>query len=300
MSTRRNSVQSVERAFDLVEALAGGDEFGVTELAERTGLVPSTAHRLLATLTKRGYVTQSTATGRYVLGYKVVELASGLEHSLARLRSVARPHLEGVQQATGESANLTVLDGDRVIYVDQIEGTRSVRMFTTVGAAALAHTTASGKAMLAYSPPEALSALFPDSRELERLTPRTLTTHSALQEDLERISRRGYGIDNEEHEEGVSCVAVPIFDHTDRPCAALSVSAPTARIVHADTGELGNLLRRHAEEISTALGHGAADGAPRDGAKADGAKAGSTKGDGAKADGAGATARGRRAATAAD
>jgi len=280
-AARRNSVQSVERAFDLVEALAGGDELGVTELAGRTGLVPSTAHRLLATLTKRGYVTQSSSSGRYVLGYKVVELASGLEQSLARLRSVARPQLEKIQQATGESANLTVLEGDRVVYVDQIEGTRSVRMFTTVGAAALAHTTASGKAMLAYGSPEALSALYPAGTRLEGLTPRTLTTVDTLREDLGRIARRGYAIDNEEHEEGVSCVAVPIFDHTDRPCAALSVSAPTARIVHADTGELGKLLRGYAEEISTALGHGAGEG---DGTAADAARRG---GNGARADGAG-------------
>lgn len=278
-------MQSVERAFDLVEALAGGDELGVTELAERTGLVPSTAHRLLATLTKRGYVTQSSASGRYVLGRKVAELASGFEHSLTRLRSAARPQLERVRQATGESANLTVLEGDRVIYVDQVEGTRNVRMFTAVGAAAPAHTTASGKAMLAYGPPEALAALHPDGAQLERLTPRTLTTLEALREDLERIARRGYAIDNEEHEEGVSCVAVPIFDHAGRPCAAISISAPTARIVHANTGELGELLRRHGELISLALGYGAGEGARGDGARAEPTAA---PGDGARRDSAAA------------
>jgi IclR family acetate operon transcriptional repressor len=267
VSARRNSVQSVERAFDLVEALAGGEELGVTELAERTGLVPSTAHRLLATLAKRGYATRSASSGGYLLGYKVVELANGLENSLARLRGAAHPHLESIQQATGESANMTVLDGDRVVYVDQVEGSRSVRMFTTVGAAVLAHTTASGKAMLAHGQPEALTALYSEHGELERLTPRTLTTLGALRKDLERIARRGFAIDNEEHEEGVSCVAVPIFDQAGRPVAAISISGPTARIVH-DTGELGNLLREHAAEISTDLGQGAGDGGRGDGARA--------------------------------
>src|SRR3990170_4717398 len=98
MPDRRDSVQSLERAFDLLEALAAGGELGVTELAERTGLVPSTAHRLLATLTKRGYVTQSSLSGRYLLGYKVVEVAGGLEHRLSRLRAVARPHLERIKE----------------------------------------------------------------------------------------------------------------------------------------------------------------------------------------------------------
>jgi DNA-binding IclR family transcriptional regulator len=265
VSARRDSVQSVERAFDLVEALAGGDELGVTELAERTGLVPSTAHRLLATLAKRGYATRSPTSGGYVLGYKVVELASALENSLARLRDLTRPHLESIQQATGESANLTILDGDTVVYVDSVQGSRSMRMFTTVGAAVFAHTTASGKAMLAYRDRDSLTQLYSEDGELARLTPRTLTTLKALRKDLERTARRGYAIDNEEHEEGVSCVAVPIFDQTGRPCAAMSISAPTARIVHDDTGELVNLLREHAAEISTALGHAAGERAEGDG-----------------------------------
>ena len=215
---------------------------------------------MLATLTKRGYVTHSSNSGRYVLGYKVVEVANGLQHSLSRLRAVARPHLESIQRATGETTNLVVLDGDRVIYVDQVEGSRSVRMFTIVGAAALAHTTASGKAILAYGLPETVAALYADHDELEQLTPRTMTTVEALQGDLARIKRRGYAVDNEEHEEGVSCVAVPVFDHAGRACAAISVSAPTARIVHADTAQLGTLLREQAGGISAALGHQSQDG----------------------------------------
>jgi DNA-binding IclR family transcriptional regulator len=252
---RRDSVQSLERAFDLLEALAAGGELGVTELAERTGLVPSTAHRLLGTLTKRGYVTQNTISGRYLLGYKVVEIASGLEQRLARLRAVARPHLESIQQATGETTNLVILDGDHVVYVDQVEGSHRVRMFTVVGTSALAHTTGSGKAIMAYGPPEAVTSLYAGREPLARLTPRTLVTLEELQEDFTRIRRRGYAIDHEEHEEGVGCVATPLFDHTGRPCAAISVSGPSARIVHADTAELGALLIEHSGQISDALGY---------------------------------------------
>jgi DNA-binding IclR family transcriptional regulator len=254
-AVRRDSVQSLERAFDLLEALVEGGELGVTELASRTGLVPSTAHRLLTTLARRGYVTQSSTSGRYMLGYKIVEVASGLEHRLSRLRAVARPHLEAIRRVTGETTNLVVLDGDRVVYVDQVEGTRSVRMFTAVGTSALAHTTGSGKAIFAYSRPELLPAIYGEGGTLERLTPRTLITIDALQDDLKRIRRRGYAIDNEEHEEGVGCVATPLFDHTGQPCAAVSVSGPSARILHADTAEVGALLGEHARQISEALGH---------------------------------------------
>jgi DNA-binding IclR family transcriptional regulator len=251
---KRDSVQSLERAFDLLEALAAGGELGVTELANRTGLVPSTAHRLLHTLTKRGYVTQSPETGRYLLGYKVVEVASGLEHRRERLRAVARPHLESIQRTTGETVNLVVLEADRVVYIDQVEGSRNVRMFTTVGTSVLAHTTGSGKAIMAFGPTEAPAAQYGD-RELERLTKRTLTTLAALEDDFKRIRRRGYALDNEEHEEGVGCVAAAVFDHTGRPCAAISVSGPTARILHEHSSSLGALLIERAGLVSEALGH---------------------------------------------
>jgi DNA-binding IclR family transcriptional regulator len=258
MRDRRDSVQSLERAFDLLEALSAGGELGVTELANRTGLVPSTAHRLLHTLAKRGYVSQSSESGRYLLGYKVVEVASGLERRLERLRVVARPHLERIQRATGETVNLVVLDADRVVYVDQVEGSRSVRMFTTVGTSVPAHTTGSGKAIMAAGPPDAAAVLYGGREPLERLTAHTLVTLEALEDDFLRIRRRGYAIDNEEHEEGVACVATAVFDHSSRPCAAISVSGPTARILHAKAADLGALLVEHAAEVSAALGHEAA------------------------------------------
>lgn len=258
MRERRESVQSLERAFDLLEALAAGGELGVTELANRTGLVPSTAHRLLHTLAKRGYVSQSSESGRYLLGYKVVEVASGLEHRLERLRVVARPHLERIQRTTGETVNLVVLDADRVVYVDQVEGSRSVRMFTTVGTSVPAHTTGSGKAIIAAGPPDAVTALYAGREPLERLTAHTLVTIEALEDDFVRIRRRGYAVDNEEHEEGVACVATAVFDHTGRPCAAISVSGPTARILHAKAADLGALLVDHATDVSAALGYDAA------------------------------------------
>jgi IclR family acetate operon transcriptional repressor len=258
MRDRRDSVQSLERAFDLLEALSTGGELGVTELANRTGLVPSTAHRLLHTLAKRGYVSQSSESGRYLLGYKVVEVASGLEHRLERLRVVARPHLERIQRATAETVNLVVLDADRVVYVDQVEGSRNVRMFTTVGTSVPAHTTGAGKAIMAAGPPDAAAALYGGREPLERLTAHTLVTLEALEDDFVRIRRRGYAVDNEEHEEGVACVATAVFDHGGRPCAAISVSGPSARILHDNTAALGALLVDHAGQVSAALGYEAA------------------------------------------
>ena len=219
--------------------------------------MPSTAHRLLHTLAKRGYVSQSSESGRYLLGYKVVEVASGLEHRLERLRVVARPHLEGIQRETGETVNLVVLDADRVVYVDQVEGSRQVRMFTTVGTSVPAHTTGSGKAILANGSSEVVEALYA-GRELQGLTEHTLTSLEALEADFARIRRRGYALDEEEHEEGVGCVAVAVFDHRGRASAAISVSGPSARILGANAGRLGGLLVEHAARVSEAMGQPAA------------------------------------------
>jgi IclR family acetate operon transcriptional repressor len=259
---QRDRVRSLERALDVLEAIGSAGELGVSEVSARTDLGTSTAHRLMATLADRGYLSQNTANGRYALGAKVLELAKALDVRTSALRSAARPHLERVSAATGESANLVVLDGRRVIYVDQVEGSHSVRMFTELGSTALAHTTGSGKAILAYQPSSALVRLYPPETEpLEGLTPHTLRTLAALEEDFARIRRRGYGLDNEEHEEGVSCVATPVFDASGAPIAAISLSGPASRIVRADTGELGALLHRHAAEISEALGYRAQPGA---------------------------------------
>src|SRR4051794_27636041 len=247
-------VQSLDRALDLLEALATSDELGVSEIAARTGLVPSTAHRLLATLVARGYAAQSPASGRYLLGYKLLELTSGLQDRLQRLRTAARPHLEAIQEETGETTNLVVLEGRESVYVDSVSGTRSVRLFTEIGSAIPAHTSGAGKALLAWREPSDVEGLL-GAAPLPASTPRTLTTLDALNDDLARIRRRGYSTDNEEHELGVACVATPIFDHPRLPMAAISVSRPTPRILHADTADMAGILREHAQEVSAALGH---------------------------------------------
>jgi IclR family acetate operon transcriptional repressor len=244
-------VQSLERALDLLEALADTDEVGVSELAARTGLVPSTAHRLLGTLVSRGYAAQSPASGRYLLGYKLLELTNGLHDRLERLRTAARPHLEAIMERTGETTNLVVLEGRNAVYIESASGTRSVRLFTEIGQAIPAHTSGSGKALLAWRAPADVEALLGEG-PLPASTPRTLTTLGALQEDLAKIRRRGYATDDEEHELGVACVATPILDRGGLPLAAISVSGPTPRM--SDAAALAALLREHAAELATELG----------------------------------------------
>jgi IclR family acetate operon transcriptional repressor len=244
----------VARAFALLEALAAHDEAGLVELAREVSLHPSTTHRLLASLIDCGYATQSPTSGRYGLGRKVLELASGSKARDARLRDAARPHLEAIRAAVDESANLVVLDGRSAMYLDQVESRRSVRLFAEPGRRVPAHTSGAGKAMLAFLDDALLEKLFA-SEPFERLAPHSITSALKLREELDRVRRRGYALDNEEHEEGVSCLGAPVFDETGTVCAAVSVSAPSARLHRCGLVELGGLIAGHAGEVSRKLGY---------------------------------------------
>jgi IclR family acetate operon transcriptional repressor len=250
---RGRTVQSVVRSLELLEAVAGHAESGLLELANRTGLRPSTAHRLLATLVERGYVVQNPQNSRYRLGHRVVALAGRAEDRMARLRASVQPWMRQILEQYDESTNLAVLDRFSVVYVDQLESSRAVRMFTRIGSRVPAHATGAGKALLAFQPPPMLEELYAGEPFAE-LTARTITSADSLREELERVRHRGYALDREEYDDGVACVAAPIFDHTGETLAAISVSGPVDRINRLDLREVGEQLAGQTVAISRELG----------------------------------------------
>lgn len=253
-ATPARSVQSVARALALLEALARQDESGLVELARGASLHPSTAHRLLASLIDCGYATQSPVTGGYRLSRKVLELARGSRALDAQLRALARGHLEVIRAAVDETTNLVALEGMSAIYVDQVESRRAVRLFAEPGRRVPVHASGAGKAMLAFQRAAVLDRLYA-TEPWERLTAHTLTTAAALRDELALVRARGYAVDNGEYEDGVSCVGAPVLDATGQACAAISVSAPSARLERRGLAELGGLLAGHAREISRGLGY---------------------------------------------
>ncbi|HEY4278648.1 MAG TPA: IclR family transcriptional regulator [Conexibacter sp.] len=262
-------MQSVARGFDLLEAVASADEIGLVELAHRTGLQPSTTHRLLATLIACGYVVQNPQTSRYRLSHKVVELAGGQEHRMQRLRTAVRPHLLMIRDATDETTNLCVLDRFTIVYVDQAESSRTVRMFTELGRRVPAHACAAGKAMLAFQSPDVLADLR-QRAPFSSLTPHTITAAPELEAELRQAHTDGYAVDHEEYEDGVICIAAPIFGSNGEVLAAASVSGPAARLQRRDLDELGELVRGRMLDVSRELGY---EPAPGTGAPASGAGA---------------------------
>ncbi len=250
-------IRAVERAIAILKAFSpASPELGVTDLARKLGLHKSTVHRLLVTLERAGFVLQDAVTGRYRLGLPLFELGS-LVITNMELRQVARPFIEEAHRASGETVHLAILDEGEVVYIDKIESTRGVRMYSMVGRRAPAHCTGLGKALLAALPGAVLDQVM-QRRGLRAYTARTLTSAEAVRNHLAIVRQRGYAIDTGEHEELVRCAAAPIFDHTSHVVAAVSVAAVGVDVESLRFKEYVVLVRKCARSISEALGHGRA------------------------------------------
>jgi DNA-binding IclR family transcriptional regulator len=230
-------------------------ELGTTEIAEATGLHKSTAAGLIYTLTAKGYLTQNPTNRKYRLGLKLVERAAIVLGSMD-LRQAALPVLQRLRDAFDEAVNLAVLDEAHMVYVERVLGTRALGMRSEVGKREPAHTTALGKAIFACWAPAEVAA-FVERFGLHPLTARTVTDPAVFMRQVDDARRLGYALDDEENEEGGRCVAAAVLDHTGRPVAALSISAPTARLPLEDVPAVGAKVQEAALAISASLGYAA-------------------------------------------
>lgn len=247
-------VQSLVRGLSLLEALAECDARGASlqTLSERTGLSPSTAHRLLKTFVEYDYVTRGPERNTYVLGHRIMGVAASAQLRTGHLRVIARQHLENVAHESGETTNLVALDGRSSVYIDQAEGTRMMQMSIRIGSVFPAYTSASAKAILAFRKSDEEIALIFDT-SAKRYTRRTIVEEAAFRRDLAETRQRGFAIEREEFEEGVSCVAAPILDKNGVAIAAISIPGPTTRILNPTPERLGELVKSHASKISSSL-----------------------------------------------
>jgi len=252
---RRDSanIQSVDRAVALLKAFTIEEpEIGVTELGRRLGLHKSTVSRLLASLERGGLVQQDRQSGRYRLGFHLVELA-GRVLTQIDLRQLAQPYLQDLARASGETVNLGVLNGNAVVNIDQIISPRPIKHMGWIGRRNPLHCTAGGRAALANLPPEEIERVL--AEPLTPHTPKTCVEPEALRLELERTRARGYSISEEEFEEGLSAVAAPVRDFTGKVVAVVSISGPSFRLSASKMIAYGELVRHAAEGISRQLGY---------------------------------------------
>ncbi len=249
MRAKSSSIQVIDRVARLLEAIAGHEEaVSLKVLAADSGLHVSTAFRILGSLAEHGFVEKSEAGG-YRLGNKLVDLGSQA-HARADIRQQAREIMENLCHRVGETVNLTLRQGDEVIYVERVVAKRMMRVEQVIGSRAPLHLTAVGKAMLGEM----------SSREVREYVKRTGMPHytvhsirslSGLQKSIRAAREQGYALDNEEAEMGVGCIGVIIRDGHGSIVAGLSVSCPIER---RQDGWI-ELVKRAGEQISRRLGY---------------------------------------------
>ncbi len=244
---RSGGVQSIERAFGLLEAMADeGGMMGLSQLATASGLPLPTIHRLVRTLVDLGYLRQEPSR-QYVLGPKLIRLGESSSHMLSIW---ARPHLARLVDELGESANLAMLDGDQIVYVAQVQSKHSMRMFTEVGRRVLPHCTAVGKAILAGQPEHQVRELL-ERTGMPRHTENTVTDADEFVRQLDKAAEEGFAMDEGEQEMGVRCVAVVVPDAPSK--LAMSVSGPAGRVTEELVERAVPLLKRAGEALSADL-----------------------------------------------
>jgi len=253
-ATGGDQVRALVRALALLNrvAEAQGEGATLTELAQQVGLPASTAHRLLTTLEQERYVRFDLAERSWSVG--VQAFVTGCAFTKSRsLGALARPHMRLLMESTGETVNLAVEDDGEAVYLAQVECRQMMRAFARPGSRAPLHASAVGKAMLSTMSDKALSRIL-HQRGMPRLTPKTITTPTALRAELEQVRASGYAVDDEEHAVGLRCIAAPIFDETGEAIAAISASGPMARVLEERVAPLGELVLETARGISAAMG----------------------------------------------
>ena len=246
-------MKSLNKALDIIDTVSKLGSASIREISSKTGFPPATTHRIASTLVKRCFFNQDPVTKNYSLSLRFLELGTKVQQQFD-LPTIARPHLKKLMSETGESANLAIGDGDSVVYLDQVQNDSSMlKIFTRLGTRVPLFSTGVGKMLLSRWSKTELDAYLKRT-QLIPYTPHTLISRTQILKELERISARGYAVDNEEMEEGVRCVAALVFDHRQQVAAAVSISGAAMRITPDRIENFREKVKQCALDISHDLG----------------------------------------------
>jgi IclR family acetate operon transcriptional repressor len=243
-------IESVDNALRLLLLFAERPRIRLTDASSYLGVASSTAHRLLAMLQYRGFVRQNAASRAYEPGPALSTISAAMVRQMD-VRARARPVLERLNAELDETIHLGRLEGRAAHFLDSIESSRAVRVGSRIGRSMPAHCTSTGKAMLSMLTVEEIRVLYPSER-LKGITESSLTSRTALERDLETIRRRGFALSNQESEEGVSSIAVPVKSASG-VLYAINASLPVQRMSTASRSRIAAVLADAAEELSALL-----------------------------------------------
>lgn len=247
-------IQSVERAMQILEILKGSPKgMGVSEIANQLGVAKSTAHRLLMTLESGSYVSKVGKDSLYSLGLKFLEMNQVVIDNI-NVVEIARPHLENLSKETGEIVHLVMLDGNEILYIDKVENSSTIRIYSQIGKRAALYCTGVGKAILSKYDEKQLDDYL-NNNTFHKYTEYTLTTPEELKNTLKEVSANGFAYDNQEHELGIRCVAAEIFDSSRKANYGISITGPIARMTDQHLETYIPKLRETADSISRKLGY---------------------------------------------
>jgi IclR family transcriptional regulator, pca regulon regulatory protein len=251
--------QSLERGLSILSSFRSEVPLlGVSELARTVGMSRSTTHRYVATLAALGYLQQDTATKKYRLGPRVLDLGFSAINSM-ELREVAAPHLRRLSDETGYTVNMAILEGLDIVYVERCRSTqagqRDIDLNLHVGARLPAYCTSLGKVLLAWLPPDEQAAALARV-EFARRGPNTITSRAALAAELKRVRAAGFAINNEELAYGLRSLAAPVLDHGGAAVAAINLAVHSSMVSMEDlTARLSEAVCGAAADISAHLGY---------------------------------------------
>jgi IclR family KDG regulon transcriptional repressor len=249
----RYRIQAVERVGAILDVFTPEiPELGVTEIAERTGLHKSTAHRFLVNLEAVGLLERDARTQRYRLGLRMFEMG-GIVLEQMSLWDEALPFLEGLVTDSGETGHLAVLERGEAIYIEKVEARRALRIPSAMGRGYPAHATSLGKVLLSDLGENEVREIL-GTHGMASYTRTTTTDVTPLLAELADIRERGFAVDDEEYDEGLRCVGAPIRDHTGRVVAALGIGGPVTRVTPERVDDLARLVIDAADGLSRRLG----------------------------------------------
>ena len=252
-SNNASLVRALDRGLHILRCFdANHPEWTLSDLSRESGLHKATAHRFIKTLEARGFISLNQATGKYALGPAVFQMAY-VWIAEAELGRMAAQYVEELTALTGESAGLTVWNGDGALCVAHAPSPRPFRYSLTIGQSFTDHANAHSKVLLAFGPESRRARVL--SRRLERLTPYTIVDPDRYADELRRVADEGVAYDMQEQKLGVCGLAVPVRDYSGEVRASLSIPVPEERFGPAEVKKYIQALIAVADSLSYDLGY---------------------------------------------